>query len=276
MELMTLDRSRRGQFTGRPYWAMRGQQSVEICRPCSLGERVLSEAEIKVLASTAMKTVFEDLAPRIQVATGRRLKASFGPSVQVEKRLADGEAADVVILTTAAANDMAARGKVLSGSLVDIARSSLGVAVARGARKPDISSVEAFKAALLAAKSVALSKPVGAGLSGAHMAKVFVDLGIAEAMANKLKYGAGGVTGLVGLIIERGEAEIGVQQIAELKAVPGIDFVGPLPATLQAITPFTAAISASAADADAARKLIAVLRTPEAKHVIEAKGLEPA
>jgi molybdate transport system substrate-binding protein len=240
-----------------------------------LGDRVLTQPDVKVLATTAMKTVFETLAPQFQAATGRSLAASFGPSVQIEKRLNEGEAADVAILPTAAANDMIARGKVLPGSLVDIARSSLGVAVQRGAPKPDISSVEAFKRALLAAKSVATSRPVGAGLSGAHMAKVFQDLGIAEAMAAKLKYGSGGVSGLVGLIVERGEAEIGVQQIAELKAVAGVDFVGPLPAALQAVTPFTAAIPTAAVEIEAGRKLIDFLVTPQAKRVIEAKGLEP-
>jgi len=236
----------------------------------------LNEAEVKVLATTAMKTVFEELAPRIQGATGRRLSASFGPSVQIEKRIADGEAADVAILTSAAAKDMAERGRVLAPSLTDIARSSLGVAVQRGAPKPDISSADAFKAALLAAKSVAVSKPVGAGLSGAHMAKLLRELGIAEAMAAKMKYGAGGVTGLVGLIVARGEAEMGVQQIAELKAVPDIDFVGPLPPALQAVTPFTAAVPANAPSPEAGRKLIAFLTTTEAKRVIEASGLEPA
>lgn len=233
-------------------------------------------SDVKVLATTAMKTVFEELSLQFQAATGIRVSASFGPSVQIEKRLTEGEAADVAVLTTAAAKDMIARGKVLAGSLVDVASSSLGVAVQRGAPKPDIASVEAFKRALLSAKSVAVSRPVGAGLSGAHMAKVFQELGIAEAMAPKLKYGTGGVTGLVGLIIERGEAEIGVQQIAELKAVPGVDFVGPLPAALQAVTPFTAAIPANAPNPEAGRKLIDFLVTPAARRVIAAKGLEPA
>jgi len=233
------------------------------------------QADVKVLATTAMKTVFEELAPQF-AATGKSFSASFGPSVQIEKRLNDAEAADVAVLTTAAAKDMLARGKIVPGSLVDIARSSLGVAVRRGAPRPDISSVEAFKRALLAAKSVAVSRPVGAGLSGAHMAKVFQDLGIAEAMAAKAKYGTGGVSGLVGLIIERGEAEIGVQQIAELKAVPGVDFVGPLPAELQAVTPFTAAIPTHALNKEGGRALIEFLTTPEAKRVIAAKGLEPA
>jgi molybdate transport system substrate-binding protein len=236
----------------------------------------LSEAEIKVLATTAMKTVFDELSPQFLAATGTRVSASFGPSGQIEKRIGEGEVAGMTILTAAAAKDMVGRGRVVAGSLVDIARSSLGVAMQRGAPKPDISSVEAFKQTLLAAKTVAASKPVGAGLSGAHMAKVFQDLGIAEVMAPKMKYGTGGVTGLVGLIIERGEAEIGIQQIAELKAVAGIDFVGPLPAALQAVTTFTAAIAANAPNAEAGRKLIDFLITPAAKRIIAAKGLEPA
>jgi molybdate transport system substrate-binding protein len=138
-----------------------------------------------------------------------------------------------------------------------------------------LSSAESFKRALLAAKSVAVSRPVGAGLSGAHMAKVFGELGIAEAMQAKLKYGTGGVSGLVGLIVARGEAELGVQQIAELMAVPDIDFVGPLPRQLQSVTPFVAAILASAQQPEAGRELIAFLSTAQAKRVIAAKGLEP-
>lgn len=236
----------------------------------------MTQIDIKVLATTAMKTVFDELATQFQTATGDRVTASFGPSVQIEKRLAEGEAADVAVLTAAAANDMLARGRILPGSLVAIASSSLGVAVQRGASKPDISSVEAFKRALLVARSIAVSKPFGAGLSGAHMAKVFQDLGIAEAMTAKAKYGSGGVAGLVGLIIERGEAEIGIQQIAELRAVPGIDFVGPLPPQLQSVTPFTAAITTSTQHPEAGRRLIDFLITPAAKRVIKAKGLEPA
>jgi len=233
------------------------------------------DGDVKVLATTAMKTVFDELAPLFERETGRRVVAGFGPSAQIEKRIGEGEAADAAILTGAAAREMAANGKVLAESLVDIARSSLGVAVSRGAPKPDLSSAESFKRALLATKSVAVSRPVGAGLSGAHMAKVFGDLGIAEAMQSKLKYGTGGVSGLVGLILARGEAELGVQQIAELLAVPDIDFVGPLPRELQSVTPFVAAILAGAQQPEAGRKLIAFLSTAQAKRVIAAKGLEP-
>lgn len=233
------------------------------------------EDDVKVLATTAMKTVFDELAPLFERETGHRVVAGFGPSAQIEKRIGEGEPADAAILTSAAARDMAARGKVLVASLVDIARSSLGVAVQRGAAWPDLSSAESFKRALLAAKSVAVSRPVGAGLSGAHMAKVFEKLQIAKAMEPKLQYGTGGVSGLVGLILARGEAELGVQQIAELMAVPDIDFVGPLPMELQSVTCFVAAILSKAQRPEGGQKLIALLTSAPAKRVIAAKGLEP-
>lgn len=233
------------------------------------------DGDVKVLATTAMKMVFDALAPSFERSTGQRVAAEFGPSAQIEKRVGGDEAADAAILTSAAARDMLSRGKVLAGSVVDIARSSLGVAVRRGAQRPDLSSAESFKQALLAARSVAVSRPVGAGLSGAHMARVFRELGIEEAMQPKLKYGTGGVSGLVGLILARGEAELGVQQIAELMAVPDIDFVGPLPRQLQCVTPFVGAIPTRADNPEAGRQLIAFLTTAEAKRAIAAKGLEP-
>jgi molybdate transport system substrate-binding protein len=129
---------------------------------------------------------------------------------------------------------------------------------------------------MLAAKSVALSKPVGGGASGAHMAKVFERLGITAEMAAKSHYGSGGAAGLAGLVVFRGEADIGIQQMSELMAVSGIDVVGPLPPELQNVTTFTAAIPTSAGHADLGRALIQSLTTPGAKSVIAAKGLEPA
>ncbi len=222
-----------------------------------------------------MKTVFEELSSRFERETGHRLAVVLGPSLVLEKRVAEGEAADVAILTGPGARELAARGRIVAGSLADIARSSIGVAVPKGAPKPDLSSVEGFKRAMLAAKSVALSKPVGGGASGAHMAKVFERLGIAEAMRAKAKYGAGGAAGLAGLVVLRGEADIGIQQMAELIAVAGIDVVGPLPAELQSVTTFTAGVPTGAGQPEAGRALIAFLTTPAAKSVIKAKGLEP-
>jgi molybdate transport system substrate-binding protein len=175
---------------------------------------VAAPIAIKVLSSTAMKMVFEELAPRFERETGYQLAVSLGPSAQLEKRLGEGEPADVAIVTSAGAKGLISRGTLTAGSLVDIARSSIGVAVAKGTPKPDISSAENFKRAMLAAKSIACSKPIGGGQSGAHLAKVFEQLGIAEVMAAKAKYGAGGAAGLAGLVVLRGEAEIGLQQMA--------------------------------------------------------------
>jgi molybdate transport system substrate-binding protein len=237
---------------------------------------VAAPIEIKVLSTTAMKMVFEALAPDYERDTGNLLTVSLGPSAQLEKRLAEGEGADVAILARAGAEDLVARGKLAAESLVAVARSSIGIAVPKGAAKPDISSAESFKRALLAAKSIAVSKPVGGGASGAHMAKIFQRLGIAEAMTAKAKYGAGGAAGLAGLVVLRGEADIGIQQMAELMAVAGIDVVGPLPAELQSVTEFTAAIPIGASQPKAGRDVIDLLTTPAAKSVIRAKGLEPA
>jgi molybdate transport system substrate-binding protein len=236
---------------------------------------VASQIDLKVLSTTAMKMVFETLSPRFEHEIGNRLTVHLGPSSQLEKRLSEGEAADVAILSRAGAEDLIARGKIVAGSLRDIARSSIGIAVQSGAPKPDMSSVADFKRALLAAKSIAVSKPVGGGQSGAHMAKVFAQLGIAEAMAAKAHYGAGGAGGLAGLVVLRGEADIGIQQLAELMAVSGIDVVGPLPAELQGVSLFTAAIPASARHPEAGRALLDFLTTPAARSVIVAKGLEP-
>jgi molybdate transport system substrate-binding protein len=168
-----------------------------------------------------------------------------------------------------------ARGAFAAGSLVDVARSLIGICVAKGTARPDLSSAEGFKQAMLRAKSIALSNPVGGGASGAHMAKVFDRLGIAAEIEAKAKYGAGGAKGLAALTVARGEAEIGIQQMAELLAVPEIDVVGPLPAALQAVTQFTAAVPSGAQHGATARALIDFLGTPTAKSVIKAKGLEP-
>jgi molybdate transport system substrate-binding protein len=237
---------------------------------------VASSIEIKVLSTTAMKTTFEELSAAFERLTGNRLAVDLGPSTRLEKRLGDGEAADVAIVSGNGAKDLVASGKIAAGSTVHICDSAIGIAVQKGAPKPDIASVESFRRAMLAAKSIACSKPVGGGQSGAHMAKVFEQLGIAAAMAAKAHYGAGGAAGLAGLVVLRGEAEIGIQQMAELMAVDGIDVVGPLPPALQSVTPFVAGIPANASHAAAGRALIDFLTTAEAKRVLKAKGLEPA
>jgi molybdate transport system substrate-binding protein len=240
-------------------------------------ERMTSrnQGEVSVVGTTAMKTTFEELGPVFERETGYTLKLAFGPSLQLEQRLGQGERADLAIVTYAGAQELIGQGRGVPGSLADLARSFIGVCVAKGARRPDLSSAEAFTAAMLHAKSIALSKPVGGGASGAHMASVFERLGIAAAVKDKSIYGAGGPAGLVGLIVARGDAEVGIQQMAELMAVPGVDIVGPLPQVLQSVTQFSGFVPSAALNPQGGRTLVDFLGRPAAKAVIKAKGLEP-
>jgi molybdate transport system substrate-binding protein len=232
--------------------------------------------DIKVLSTTAMKMVFEEVSSAFERATGNRLDVVLGPSLRLEKQVGDGEVADVAIVSANGARDLVKQGRLVDGSVVEIAKSPIGVAVPKGAAKPDLSTVEGFKRAMLAAKAIACSRPVGGGQSGVHIAKVFADLGMTQQMEAKAKYGAGGPAGLAGLMLLRGEADIGIQQMAELMAVDGIDVVGPLPPEIQLVTPFVAAVPTNATHAAAGRAVIAFLTTPDAKRVIKAKGLDPA
>jgi molybdate transport system substrate-binding protein len=229
--------------------------------------------EIKVLSSTALKTSFDAFSPQFERASGHKIAASFAASAQIFRRVGEGETSDLTIVTADGIEDLIKQGKVVAGTQVVVAQSAIGVAVQKGAPRPDISSAEKFKQALLAAKSVAMSNPVGGGQSGAILAKIFERLGIAEAMKPKTTYGPGGPAGLIGLFLLRGEAEIGIQQIPELMAVPGIDIVGPLPRELQVMTVFSAGLSTSAKDAEAARALIKFLTSPAATAVMKAKGM---
>jgi molybdate transport system substrate-binding protein len=235
----------------------------------------MSNSELKLLSTTAMKTTMDELAPQFERASGRTLKASYAPSAQIARRVAEGEAADVAIATGPGIEGLIRQGRIVAGSRVDIARSAIGVAVRAGAPPPDISSVAAFVPALLAAKSIAMSNPVGGGASGTHMWSVFERLGIAEKLKPKTIFGPGGPAGLIGFFLLRGEAEIGLQQMPELMAVPGIDIVGPVPGEMQNITVFAAGITAHAGDPAAGKKFIEFLTTPAAAKAIKAKGMEP-
>jgi molybdate transport system substrate-binding protein len=231
-------------------------------------------AEIKVLSTTAMKTSLDELAPDFERSTGSKLVFSFGPSARIAKMVADGEAHDVAIVTDRGHEDLTRQGKLAPGVRADVARSAMALAVQQGAKKPDISSAAKFKEALLAAQSLGMSNPVGGGQSGANLIKIFDKLGITAAMQPKSVYGPGGPAGLIGNFLLRKEVEIGIQQLPELMAVPGIDIVGPLPPEIQSMTVFSAGLSADAKNADGGRALIAFLTTPKAAAVIRSKGME--
>ncbi len=235
---------------------------------------IADAVEIKVLSNNGMRAVMEDLGPKFERATGHKLAITFGGNMgAVAKRVQSGESADVVITNRQGIDGFVKDGKAVAGNVAVVARAGFGVAVRKGAPKPDISSPEALKRTLLAAKSITYSHPAGGAASGIHVAKVLDRLGIAEEIKSKTVFPK---SGPVGALVANGEAEIAVHHIQELIPVAGIEIVGPLPGDLQVFDVFVAVIMAGAKDAAASKALVNFLRTPEAAAVIKAKGLEPA
>jgi len=227
-------------------------------------------AEIRVASTQATQEAYQELVAQFEKATGHKVTTYFSGTLNVSKRLADGEAYDMIIMSGPAIDEQVKLGKAVAGSRVDFASSGTGMAVRKGAAKPDISSPDALKKTLLAAKSIGYST----GPSGLYMLSVFEKMGIADQVKGKLKQTPSGV--FVGTLIATGEAEIGFQQISELVHFDGIDYVGPLPGNLQRMTLFSAAIHTGARQADAARALVKFITAPAAAPVIKKHGLEPA
>jgi len=223
-------------------------------------------AEIKVLSTVGMQPATPELFAQFEAATGHRVAVTYGLAAVLKTKFADGEPADVLILTAPLMEDLAKQGKVVPESKKDVARSGVGVAVKAGAPKPDVSTPEALKAAVLSAKSVGYSQQ---GASGVAFARVLERLGIAEQV--KAKYKDTGTK--AGEMVAAGEIELAAAQIPELMAVPGVDIVGPLPAELQTVTTFSVGLTSSARDSAAARALVDFLAGPHAAPVYKAKGL---
>src|SRR6266498_398534 len=233
-------------------------------------------AELKVLSAIGMQAVMEDLATKFERASRHQLAITFATLGAAVKRVQDGETADVVIIPRQGIDTLLKDGKAPAGNVTVLARSGIVVAVRKGAPKPDISSPDALKRTLLAAKSIAYVDPASGGASGIHFAKVLDRLGIANEMQSKTVFPNPKNPAEVGLVVANGEAEIGVHIIQELMPVAGIEIVGPLPGDLQDTIVFSAAIMTGAKDAAAAKALVDFLRTPESAKVIKAKGMEPA
>ena len=224
---------------------------------------------MEILCTNGVKSVMLDLIPAFERAGNTKVATTWGSTNALLKDLESGAGGDVAILTAEAIDALIKQGKAVAGSRVDLARSGIGVAVRKGAKRPDIASPEALKRALLAAKSVAHSKT---GLSGIYFPTVLSRLGIADQMTSKIVIPDPSTP--VGEVVAKGDAEIGIQQISELLPVPGIDIVGPLPPDLQMMTVFSAGLSANAKNVEGANALIHFLTTPKAVAVIKAKGME--
>jgi molybdate transport system substrate-binding protein len=233
-------------------------------------------AEVKVLSAIGMQSVMEDLGPKFERASGHKLALSFATAGAAIKRAQGDEAADVVIATRQGIDSLVKNGKAAADNLTVLASAGISVAVRKGAPKPDISSPDALRRTLLAAKSISYVDPASGGASGIHFVKVLDRLGIADEMKSKTVFPNPKTPAEVGVLVANGEAEIGVHIIVELISVAGIDLVGPLPGDLQNTIVFAAAVMGSAKDAQAAKALVNFLRTSEAVAVIQAKGMEPA
>ena len=234
---------------------------------------VTHAAEVKGFVTPAIRGALETLAPKFERNSGHKLIITFVPSGGIAKRLADGETADFVVSSRAGTEALVKDGKVVPGSEANVGKSGVGIAVRAGAPKPDISTPEALKRTLLAARAVSYSNPAAGGASGIHFAKVLERLWIAEEMKAKTRHPP--TASPTAELVVKGEAEIAVQQFPELMAVPGVDIVGPLPGDLQNFTVFTAGVTANATNAEAAKAFIQFLKSEDAVAEIKKSGLEP-
>jgi molybdate transport system substrate-binding protein len=229
-------------------------------------------AELKVLSTPAMQTILEDLrGPSSSAETGHKL--AFAPTRAVVKRVQDGETADVVVIPRQEIESAVKDGKAVASNVTVFASSVMGVAVRKGAPKPNISSAEALKRTLLAAKSISYS--ANGGADAIYVAKVLERLGIANEMQPKTVFSKT-YPGRAGDMVGKGEAEIGVGTLDGFLSDPGLEIVGPLPGDLQGTIVYAAAIMGGSKSAEASKALVDFLRTPEAAAVIKAKGMEPA
>ena len=229
-------------------------------------------AELVVFSTIGVRSAAERLFAQFDKASGHTLAITWGTAPMLVKRIEDGDTADVVVLSRAGIDALQKQGKIAAGSDVTLASSGVGIAVKAGAPKPDISTPEALKRTLLAAKSIAYSEPSAGGASGVYFAKLLERMGIAEEMKPKTKYPPPG--GFSANLLMTGDAELAVQQKPELLHVAGVEIVGLLPGDLNVITEFAAAIMTGGKNADAAATLIKMLQSPEAAVVFRSKGLD--
>jgi molybdate transport system substrate-binding protein len=232
-----------------------------------------SAADVKVLTAGAFKQVVLALVPEFEKQTGNKVVVDNDTAGGLKKRIESGEAFDVAVITPAVIDELAGAGKIAAGSRVNLASVSIGVVVKEGAPKPDVSTVDAFKRALLEARSVAYIDPASGGSSGIYIDKLLERLGIADQVRPKAKLKKGGY---VAELIVSGEAELGLHQISEIVPVKGAVLVGPLPKEIQNTTTYAAGLSASPQNKEAAQALIKMFSGPAAATVLKSKGMEPA
>lgn len=229
-------------------------------------------AEINAFISTAIKSVTDEVLPPFERANGHTIRAAYAPSGALVPRFERGEPVDVFLTDAPALDALIGKGKVI-GPRADLARTGIGIAVKKGAPHPDVSTPDALRRALLAAKSVGHASPAGGSITGGHIMRMIEKLGIADQITPKTKLSMGGPNSRVSVLVSSGEAEIGLQQASELLDNPDIEVIGMLPSELQQITIYSGGVTINAKQPDAAKALIAALMTPAAQAIFKAKGL---
>jgi molybdate transport system substrate-binding protein len=230
-------------------------------------------AELNVLTTGAMKEVVTTLAREFEASNGHRLSISNDTAGGVAKKIEEGAVFDVAVITPGFVDALIKKGKLAEGSRADLARVGMGVAVKEGAPKPDIATVEAFKAALVAARSVAYIDPASGGSSGIYFSGLLDRLGIAGQVKSKATLKSGGY---VAEAVAKGEADLAVHQISEILPVKGVVLVGPLPAEVQNITVYSGGLAAQPKEPAAAHAFLEFLKGPAADAVLRKVGMERA
>jgi molybdate transport system substrate-binding protein len=236
-----------------------------------LSGAVGNAAELKVLSSVALTSVLNELTPAFEKKTGDKLVIDYDLAANLKKRILDGERADVIILTRSMMEDLLKNNKLAGDGLVNVAGTPVALAARAGAQKPDVGTAEAFKRALLSARSIVYADPSKGGLSGVVAARAIERLGIAEEMKAKTILVPGAQAAE---LVAKDEAELGIAQASEIVPFAGVQLVGPLPGDLGGMTLFTGGVGAESRSAEAAKGLIKFLSGPEAAPNFKAKGFE--
>src|SRR5215813_6016518 len=256
---------------------MNPRSILSVAAPIALGLAVFGiaagsaarAAEIKLLCAVALQPAMVALIPDFEKSSGHKVTIVYGTAGAVADRVQKGEAADIVISSVPLIDQLQAQGRVVAGSRVNIAKVGVGVFVRKGAVKPDISSADAFKRSMLAARSIAYPDPAGGGASGIYVASLLERLGIAAEMKPKTKLAT---LGTLYASVASGDVEMGFNQVSEILAQPTIELVAPLPSAIQNYTQFAPGIVTGSSQADAARALVTFLSSPAAQTVLKAKG----
>ncbi|WP_439400239.1 molybdate ABC transporter substrate-binding protein (plasmid) [Bradyrhizobium sp. PMVTL-01] len=229
-------------------------------------------AEVKVISTVALTPTLDELIPKYESSSGNKVAVVYSTIADLKKRIEAGETADVVILSRPVLDGLQAQGKVAPDSIVNVGSSYVAIGVRTGTPKPDISTQEKLKNALLAAKSISYADPAKGGASGVYFAKVIDRLGIADQMKSKTVLVPGAQAGE---LVAKGEVEMGVAQASEIAAVPGAQVVGPLPGDLNSAIVFAVGVGSTSKDLEVAKSLIELLTGPTGAAVLKSKGMDP-